>query len=475
MTVAKLALGQSGLPTPNSTKSFWHTQPSQTLLGHRTTECLPTEADLIIIGSGLSGTSAAHFIREDEAGRKLKVVMLEAREACWGATGRNGGHCQPLVYGSPPDIGAFEMRNYLHIQDFVAKNEIPCEWRTLSIAHAYTNQELFEHSLTEFRNVLNQNPEISKLVSVIDKESTSPSLEDLRIPDASGAFLQKHAASLWPYKLVSWMLENLLKENSNSSPEFNLQTNTAVTHLQKAGDGSWIVHTPRGMIGTKRVLLTTNAYTSHLLPNFSDLIVPVRGEMSSLVPPPTMKPGSSNPPFDYSYTFVGIGQQNEHQDDYLIQRPYTRNNAGGELMFGGGRSYAANAGLGVFDDSSIDLPAAQYLRTEINTVVNIKSEEEELEASYEWSGIMGYSRDERPWVGEVTEDLGLGGGNGLWISAGFTGHGMPNAFLSGKAAVDMILGKKGDEVDLPHAYRPSKERVLEARMLDEVHIADARG
>jgi glycine/D-amino acid oxidase-like deaminating enzyme len=188
-----------------------------------------------------------------------------------------------------------------------------------------------------------------------------------------------------------------------------------------------------------------------------------------------MKPGSSNPPFDCSYGFVGKGQQNEHQYDYLIQRPYTRNNAGGELMFGGGRSYAANAGLGVFDDSSIDLPAAEYLRTGINTVVDIKSEEEELKASYEWSGIMGYSRDERPWVGEVTEDLGLGGGKGLWVSAGFTGHGMPNAFLSGKAAVDMILGKKGDEVDLPCAYRLSKERVVEARMLDEVHIADAKG
>ncbi|EKD20895.1 FAD dependent oxidoreductase [Drepanopeziza brunnea f. sp. 'multigermtubi' MB_m1] len=476
MTVAKLALGQAGLPTPNSTKSFWHTQPSQTLLGHRTTKCLPAEADLVIVGSGLCGTSAAHFIRGDEAGRKLKVVMLEAREACWGATGRNGGHCQPVVYGSPPEIRAFEMRNYLHIKELVAKNEIPCEWRTLSVAHAYTNQELFEHRVTEFENALNQSPEISTLVSVIGKESTSPSLGDLRIPDASGAFLQKHAASLWPYKLVSWMLEKLLRENSDaSSPEFNLQTNTAATHLQEVGGGSWIVHTPRGMIGTKRVLLTTNGYTSHLLPHFRDLIVPVRGEMSSLVPPPTMKPGSSNPPFDYSYGFVGIGQQNEPQDDYLIQRPYARNNAGGELMFGGGRSYAAHAGVGVSDDSSIDLPAAEYLRTAINTVVDIKSEQKELQASYEWSGIMGYSRDERPWVGEVTEDLGLGGGTGLWVSAGFTGHGMPNAFLSGKAAVDMILGKKGDEVDLPHAYRLSKDRVREARMLDEVHVAHTRG
>ncbi|KAK2624962.1 hypothetical protein QTJ16_005331 [Diplocarpon rosae] len=475
MTVSKLVRGQAGLPTPNPTRSFWHTQPSQILLGHRTTESLPTQADLVIIGSGLSGASAAHFLREDEGGKKFKVVMLEAREACWGATGRNGGHCQPLMYGSPPDVGAFEMRNYLYIRDLVATNEIPCEWRTLSVVHAYMDDDLFEQSLSTFKHVASQDPEILKLVKVLDKESTSPSLEDLRIPTASGAFLQKHAASVWPYKLVSWMLERLLAGNSKTPPEFNLQTNTAATHLQRVREGSWIVHTPRGMIATPRVLLTTNGYTSHLLPRFSDLIVPVRGEMSSLVPPPTMKPGSSNPPLGYSYGFIGNGQQNKHQDDYLIQRPYDGDQTGGELMFGGGRSYAAHAGLGVSDDSSIDPPAAEYLRTEINSLVDIQSQEKELTASYEWSGIMGYSRDERPWVGEVTDDLELGGGAGLWVSAGFTGHGMPNTCLSGKAAVDMMLGRKEDEVDLPEAYRLSKERVEKARVLDEVHIADAKG
>lgn len=80
--------GQSSLPTPNSTKSFWHTEPSKILLGHRTTRFPPSQADIVIIGSGISGASAAHFLRQDEEGKKLSVVMLEAREACWGATGR---------------------------------------------------------------------------------------------------------------------------------------------------------------------------------------------------------------------------------------------------------------------------------------------------------------------------------------------------------------------------------------------------
>lgn len=82
----------SGLPTEKSSNSFWHSEPSEFLLGHRTTAELPDSADIVIIGSGITGTSAARFIAEDERSRDLEVVMLEAREACWGATGRVRGN-----------------------------------------------------------------------------------------------------------------------------------------------------------------------------------------------------------------------------------------------------------------------------------------------------------------------------------------------------------------------------------------------
>ena len=78
--------GKSGLPTPNSTASFWHSQPSKRLTGHRTTTHLPPKADVVIIGSGISGAFAAHWLKESAPA--TNIVMIEAREACWGATGR---------------------------------------------------------------------------------------------------------------------------------------------------------------------------------------------------------------------------------------------------------------------------------------------------------------------------------------------------------------------------------------------------
>ena len=84
MTVAKLQPGQADLPNKDSTRSYWHKEPSRVLLGHRTTPELPPQADVIVVGSGITGAFAAREL----VGGGRRVLMLEAREACWGATGR---------------------------------------------------------------------------------------------------------------------------------------------------------------------------------------------------------------------------------------------------------------------------------------------------------------------------------------------------------------------------------------------------
>jgi hypothetical protein len=76
------------LPSPNPTSSLWHVNP--VLQGHRTTETLPSYAEYIIVGSGITGTSALRYLVE--SGVSSQILMLEAREACWGATGRVSPH-----------------------------------------------------------------------------------------------------------------------------------------------------------------------------------------------------------------------------------------------------------------------------------------------------------------------------------------------------------------------------------------------
>ncbi|VUC24725.1 unnamed protein product, partial [Clonostachys rosea] len=140
MTAIKLQDGQSGLPSPQSTSSFWHSEPSSKLLGHRTTPQLPAEADVVVVGSGITGTFAARELVSQGRG----VVLLEAREACWGATGRNGGHCQPMVYLSKPEVARFELDTYHFLRNIIEYNKVPCSWATVGGVHGVMSKAAWD-------------------------------------------------------------------------------------------------------------------------------------------------------------------------------------------------------------------------------------------------------------------------------------------------------------------------------------------
>jgi glycine/D-amino acid oxidase-like deaminating enzyme len=286
---------------------------------------------------------------------------------------------------------------------------------------------------------------VDKIKIVTDKEE----LEKLRVTGAYAAMYQPNAAKLWPYKLVSWVLEQLLENNDSSV--FNLQTKTPVDHIQRTGD-SWTLHTPRGQIAARNVILATNAYTSHLLPKLSGLIVPVRGQVAALTP------SSGSSPLEHSHVWwTPVGG-----DNYLVQRP------SGELITGGERLGSSDGQVGLSHDDAIDPVIAERLRASLHAAVKLKTpgevEDATLEATYEWTGIMGYSRDGYPWVGQLPAVLG-GEDSGIYVSVGYTGHGMPVAARCGIAVAQEILGIN-DGVDLPAQYRIDEGRADRAKSME---------
>ena len=288
----------SGLPCPNSSASFWHSQPNKFLLNHCTTANLPSTADIVIIGSGITGASIARYLSDSPRSSTLTILILEAREACWGATGRNGGHCQPLLTERPPNIGAFEIRNVEAVRSYIEEHNVECDWRLGSACRAFFSKRLFDEGMKELETLEKVAPEMRKLVTIItDKQE----LAKHRVaPEAYGATITQGAAQLWPYKYVTAVLQELVEKG-----RLNLQTNTPVTKLESstgekgAKEGGVLVRTPRGTVRAKHVICATNGYTSHLLPSFASLIVPTRCEMSALQPPA----GSERLP--NSYGFVG--------------------------------------------------------------------------------------------------------------------------------------------------------------------------
>lgn len=474
----------AGLPCSNSSASFWHSEPNMFLLGHRTTATLPETADVVIIGSGITGASVARFLAADSRASSLSVVMLEAREVCWGATGRNGGHCQPLLFDRTPEVAAFEVRNVQAVREYIEEHDVPCEWRNVTGCRSFWTPAVFEDARAKVASLAEACPEMGARVQLIEPGDVE-TLKKHRVGlGACGVTLTEGAGQLWPYKYVAFIIEKLVREG-----RINVQTNTPVTSIEPCDDPVYTrtLSTPRGAIKARHVILATNGYTSHLLPSFTDLIVPVRCEMSALHPPT----GSERLP--NSYGMVAFENGHPDHDDYLVQRPFydspngDGSRRGGHLMFGGGRSFAMYNCLGETEDDIVDPGEADYLRRALLHALDLGGDVaglKELKASHQWTGIKGYSRDNMPWVGKVpapfdAEEKKETFQKGLWLCGGYTGHGMPNATLCGKGVVEMVLAEEQQGTssyegvceslvasgDLPRSYLITAERVRAASEL----------
>ena len=93
------AFSDPGIPSTKSTSSFWIKYQQENLAKIQPPD-LPTSTDIVIIGSGITGASIARTLLTGDHGRhgpKPRIIMLEARDICSGATGRNGGHILETV------------------------------------------------------------------------------------------------------------------------------------------------------------------------------------------------------------------------------------------------------------------------------------------------------------------------------------------------------------------------------------------
>ena len=338
---------------------------------------------------------------------------------------------------------------------------MPCEWKVRDACHAIWTEKYGRIVRRDLEELQSTDPHLADRAKIVT--DTKLLAEKFKLQGAPLALVVTTVAQLWPYKLIAHILTRCIK-----SSYLNLQTKTPVTDISRPEDSSEVVvTTPRGTINARHVILATNGYTSHLLPEFHDLIVPERGVMSALLPPP------HSAQLTHTYGFTGNGRAGQLQHDYLIQRV----DGDRHLMYGGGKAAATTDYVGTVDDSVLDEGSARYLRKELLNVLSWdgKSEgQEELEAAYQWSGIWGTSRDSHPWVGEVP------GRTGVWIAGGYSGHGMPNGTLCGRAAVEMILGREsgapGEYVEerlvtkgeIPRGYLVNEKRIEKCKGLPSV-------
>ncbi|KAG7421074.1 putative oxidoreductase OrdL [Fusarium oxysporum f. sp. rapae] len=407
----------ASLPVDNPTKSFWQSEPDPVISNYQSAD-FPTSADVVIIGSGLSGAFIAHqLLSSSSPNRPKSVVILEARNAASGATGRNGGHIKPdcyrgfssysILHGT--DVAKaqceFEAVNYRETAKFIQENNLAEEVDLVQYrsADVYLTPESWKTGLASYNGFKESGGNVSE-IHVLSKAEAEKSL---RVKNCYGA-ITFPAASLWPYKLAVAVLRKGLDLG------LNLHTNTPVTSVSLDTSGALKVSTPRGDVMTGKVIHATNGYASYLLPELDGRIIPLKGHVSTITP----SPAYMDQPLTTSFAFIS----NDNYD-YLIQRPGPER----YLIWGGGEVAHPKGLLGGFgdcDDRHVVSEVESYIRDA--PVKIFRDWEESRESSgtshkdavaFSWSGIMGLSKDLLPFLGE------LPGKPGQYLAGGYHGHG----------------------------------------------------
>lgn len=471
------------LPRDSPTQSYWQDPPDE-IADVKTTEELPERADVVIIGSGISGAATAWNLLQDSNSSPPSIVMLEARQACSGATGRNGkspvslhlrsskadgacykgGHTKAASYRSFLDnaatlgtaaavkIARLELANINAMHEFAKEHSIPCDSNpcaTVDIIYDEAHWREAHKAVEAMREALGPGDPAAEY-SFHDKEEVKTEFFCAGTnPEPVGA-VKYAAGSISGYRLGVGVLKMALRKG------LNLQTNTPATSLAKIDDGGegWEVHTPRGRIVADKVVLATNGYTAHLWKAFQGVIVPLRGQVTA------HRPGNKMPgrglPATYSFIY-------DNGYEYMIPRPVGAKDAC-DIVIGGGLVKAPREGLheyGTTDDTTLNDAISTYLfdTTPRYFGENWGRDHPDGRIRKEWTGIMGYSPDGFPLVGEVP------GQKGLWASCSFQGHGMVLCWMSAKALVQMI---QGEEEGLDEWF-PGVFRITEQRMQKKFH------
>jgi hypothetical protein len=128
-----------GLPVANPTTPMWQVPLHE--LADVSSSSLPEHADVVVIGSGMTGCSVTKTLLEGDP--KLKVTVLEARGLASGASSRNGGHIVSPSFGDFTKlVETLGLEMAVKVASFTAEN---CE-KTFEMVDALPDPRIKERS-----------------------------------------------------------------------------------------------------------------------------------------------------------------------------------------------------------------------------------------------------------------------------------------------------------------------------------------
>jgi glycine/D-amino acid oxidase-like deaminating enzyme len=265
---ASIASPQGRAALANAThEPYWLAHPDRPAA--RTAAEGVEQADLVIVGAGLSGLWTA--VRAKQRRPDLDVVLVEGGRIAQSASGRNGGFvASSITHGYPNGIDRWPdqfrelyrlgVQNLRGIEQTIEEFTIDCGYRhtgELDVAtEDYQVSGLVAHTAMA--------AEYGVPLRLLDAEEVRA---EVNSPIYRGAIFDPEVGIVDPARL-SWGLAHAAEQLG-----VRVHEHTSVSRLQRAGAGM-SVHTFSGRIDTHYVALTTAAHAP-LLRRLNSYVVPV--------------------------------------------------------------------------------------------------------------------------------------------------------------------------------------------------------
>ncbi|MDB5413910.1 MAG: oxidoreductase [Rubritepida sp.] len=366
-------------------------------------------ASVCIIGDGFTGLSTALHLAE--AG--TDVIVIEAEEPGWGASGRNGGQVNPGLKPDPDeveaDFGAELGGRMLALSygapdavfELIRRHQIQCEARqegTIRAAIGAPNARTV--AVTAEQCARRGWP-----VEILDALGT----ERLTGTDRyAGAMLDRRGGDVQPLSYARGLARAAMQLGAR------IHGGTPATALARSGAG-WRVSTPRGEISADQVVLATNGYTGDLWPGLRQSVVPVYSSIASTAPLPEETARSIMPRRASLYEAGHI-------------TVYYRMDQQNRLLMGGRGPQSP-------------LTSLEPIRYLMDYAARLWPEIAGAEWTHGWNGQIAATKDHYPHLHEPAP--------GLLAGLGYNGRGVAMGTAMGRQIALRLLGKPAAELDLP--------------------------
>jgi len=380
-----------------------------------------TDADVCIVGAGFTGLWTAYYLKRADPG--LRVVVLEAAFAGYGASGRNGGWVTATLPGSRSRYAAHPRgkqgvreleRQLRETVDEVARvcrdegiDAGLIKGGTLTVATSAAQDARLRQRLEHERS-WGDGPGI---VRYLNEEELAGRL---RATAAVGALYWPDCARVQPADLVAGLAGAVTRSGAV------LYEATPVTSIS-AGRA----RTPAGDVHAPYVLRCTEGFTADL-PGQHRTLLPMNSSMIV-----------TGPLSDAAWQSIGWNGF-ETLSDEAHAYIYAQRTADGRIALGG-RGVPYRFGSGLDHDGAIVPSTVAQLGRVLRRMFPVTAE---AGIEHAWCGVLGVPRD---WCATVMMDPRTG----LGWAGGYTGHGVAAANLAGRTLADLVRGVPSPLTILP--------------------------